>query len=212
MKISKRLGTIASMIPDKANVVDVGCDHGLLSIYLASEKDCHLIATDINPKALDNARYNIKKYHASNIDTILTDGLNSISLKKEDYIVIAGMGTKRIKHILSNQKLSDNLVISSNNQLYQLRKFMMKLGYMITDEKFITDQNKKYIIIKFHKAKKHYFKTDLEYGPISRYDKDYLIYELAKLFEIKKQVTNSNFIVRLKNKRKINKLKRMLKN
>ena len=33
MKLSKRLNCIADMINDGSRVIDVGCDHGLLSIF-----------------------------------------------------------------------------------------------------------------------------------------------------------------------------------
>ena len=34
IKLSKRLEEISSLVPLKARVVDIGCDHGLLDIYL----------------------------------------------------------------------------------------------------------------------------------------------------------------------------------
>ena len=34
IKISKRLAAIASFVPQNAKILDVGCDHGLLDIYL----------------------------------------------------------------------------------------------------------------------------------------------------------------------------------
>ena len=58
MKISNRLLTIAGFIPANSNVIDVGCDHALLSIYLEQECNCTCLATDINESALDNAKRN----------------------------------------------------------------------------------------------------------------------------------------------------------
>ena len=37
-KISKRLELIASFIPENSKVIDIGCDHGLLDIYLYQNK------------------------------------------------------------------------------------------------------------------------------------------------------------------------------
>jgi len=48
MKISRRLRTIAEFIPNGSKVIDVGCDHALLCIYLSLEKECTSVATDIN--------------------------------------------------------------------------------------------------------------------------------------------------------------------
>ena len=211
MKLSKRLTCIADMIPMHSNVIDVGCDHGLLSIYLDIEKNCTSLACDINENALSNAKDNIKKYNASKVKTLLTDGIENIKVNDNDIIVIAGMGTTTIRHILENKKLSSTLIISSNNQLYELRKYVTSLGYKITDEKFIEEHKKRYIIIKFEKGRKKYSKLDLEYGPLSKQNNDYLIYELEKLFEIKQKIRNSSFLVKYKNSIKIKKLKKLLK-
>ena len=43
MKLSKRLKTIAHMIPEHKNVIDVGCDHGLLDIYLTDMRCSRLV-------------------------------------------------------------------------------------------------------------------------------------------------------------------------
>ena len=135
MKISKRLNTIADMINPKSRVIDVGCDHGLLSIYLDLEKECSCIAADINSNALKNAESNIIKYNSKNTKTVLTDGIENIDINDNDIIVIAGMGTSTIKHILEDKRLSNTLIISSNNQLYELRKYITSLGYKIEEEK-----------------------------------------------------------------------------
>ena len=211
MKISKRLNTIADMIKPSSRVIDVGCDHGLLSIYLDLEKNCNCLASDVNSNALENAKSNIIKYNAKRVDTLLTDGIENIDISDDDIIVIAGMGTSTIKHILEDKKLSNTLIISSNNQLYELRKYIISLGYKIEDEKYVLDHQKHYVIIKFIKGNCKYSKLDLQYGPIVKNDNEYLLYELNKQVNIKNRITNSSFIVKFKNKREINKLKKLLK-
>ena len=75
MIISKRLKTIAELVPNNSNVIDVGCDHALLDIYLALNKNTTCIAIDINENALSNAVNNIKKYKLNNqIKTVLIPG------------------------------------------------------------------------------------------------------------------------------------------
>lgn len=210
MKLSKRLQTIANMISNESRVIDVGCDHGLLSIFLAQEKKCICLATDVNEKALNNAVVNISKYNVNNVETILTDGINDIKINDEDYIVIAGMGTTTIKHILNSKKLSSHLIISSNNQLFELRDYITHLGYIIVKEEFVIDHQKKYVIIEFFKGKKKYSNLDLRYGPILKGNIDYLIYELEKLFKIKESAQFGNFIVRHNSQKEINKVKKLI--
>ena len=63
IKLSARLKALANFIDDNSNVVDIGCDHGLLDIYLIQNKNnIKVIASDVNINALNNAKSNIKKY------------------------------------------------------------------------------------------------------------------------------------------------------
>ena len=102
MKLSKRLLTIADLI-DTKNVIDVGCDHALLDIYLTQEKQLNCRGTDISSKVLENAKNNVKKYNLEKkIPLILTNGLENIKIKKDDTIIIAGMGASTILEILNN--------------------------------------------------------------------------------------------------------------
>ena len=39
MKINNRLKTISNYIEDNSNIIDVGCDHSLLGIYLCLNKN-----------------------------------------------------------------------------------------------------------------------------------------------------------------------------
>ncbi len=211
MKLSKRLKCIADMIPNDSKVIDVGCDHGYLSIYLSLNKGCKCIAADINKNALKSSETNIKRFNVDNIELKLTDGLNGININLDDYIVLAGMGTTTIINILYNKSLSDNLIISSNNQLFELRQFITSIGYIIDNEEFIEENDKKYIIIKFKRGNKKYTKLDLVYGPIVKNNIKYLTYELEKLECISNKIVNSSSIVKKENNKKIHILKDMIK-
>ena len=49
IELSARMAMNASLVPDGAKVADVGCDHGYVSLYLASKKACKkVIAMDIH--------------------------------------------------------------------------------------------------------------------------------------------------------------------
>ena len=61
IKLSDRLKKIADYVNDDSSMIDIGCDHGLLDIYLIQKKkNIKLIASDVNPNALNNAKKNIK--------------------------------------------------------------------------------------------------------------------------------------------------------
>ena len=160
--LSRRLETIASLVETKS-IIDVGCDHGYLDIYL-TKKGIKCLATDVNKSCLDKA---IKNFKCENLDieTKLTDGLQNIDIKNTDTIIISGMGTDTIKKILSVD-IKNDLIISSNNHLEDLRRYIVSIGYYISDEVFVLENNKPYVIIKFKYGKVKY--NDFEYiiGPV----------------------------------------------
>ena len=105
-KISKRLELIASFIPDNSKVIDIGCDHGLLDIYLyQNKKNISAIASDINKDPVRKSKLNISLEGLSEkIETRLGGGLEPIKTKEVDGIIIAGMGGNLIRDILEEGK------------------------------------------------------------------------------------------------------------
>lgn len=166
MKISKRLKKLASLIDKDKQVVDIGCDHALLDIYLTLYNNNRCIATDINKSALKKAEENIKKYNL-NIKTIISDGLSNVEINNDQIVVLAGMGTSTIISILNTDKIDDinKLVIQTNNDIYHLRKFIVSKGFNIVDEIGFIDKKIRYTQIKFERGKKN---KNIDYllGPI----------------------------------------------
>ena len=195
MKLSKRLEAIANLV-DTKRVIDVGCDHGYLDIYLTLYKDCNCIATDISCKAINSCISNINKYHLTNkIETIVTDGINGININKNDTIILSGMGTSTIIDILINKELPNTIIISSNNNLEHLRRFMVSIGYIINNEIYVYEKGIHYIIIKFIKGNIIY--NDYEYilGPIVIKDKNFKKYILNHYTNILNKLPNNNELV-----------------
>lgn len=209
IKLSKRLSILASLI-DSKNMIDVGCDHALLDIYLAQkDKDIKIIASDINENALNNAKENIKKYKlSSRIETRLGKGIDVLDESDNiDTIVISGMGANTIVGILYNNifKLKNikNIIIQSNTNINFLREKVTKLNYYIEDEALVKDSNIIYTIIKFTKGKKRYTKKELFFGPIllKKNDdlfKEYNNIEKNKLIHLMKVIPKNHYLHRLK--------------
>ena len=167
MKISKRLLTIAEMVDENDKVIDIGCDHALLDIYLTNH-GIKCTASDINENALNIAKQNIEKHNLKDkIETVLSDGLEKIDVKNNHILIISGMGANTIDHILSNNKvdLINKIIIQSNNDLYYLRKMMIKKGFYLFDEKVIYEKNKYYVIIYFKRGYYKYSDIELYLGP-----------------------------------------------
>jgi tRNA (adenine22-N1)-methyltransferase len=165
--LSKRLQAVASFIKPTDKVIDIGCDHGYLGIYLAKEKLCQkVLLTDNKETALKNAQVNIKKYQV-NVATILSDGLTAIPYQNYNTITISGMGTSTILKILRPLNKENNinkLIVQSNNDLALLRKEINKLGYYLKDETTIKDKNIWYIICSFYKGRRNIDYSTILFG------------------------------------------------
>lgn len=210
IKLSKRLASIASNIDKEDKVVDIGCDHGYLSIYLkAVNGNKIVIATDINENALNMAKKNINK-NSILIETRLGNGLDVIKHNEVDTIIISGMGGNTILNILKKNKLKyiKKIVIQSNTDIPLIRKYINKLGYTIKNEQLIIDKNIYYIIITFTKGKHKYSKKELYFGPILLKENNDLFnekkaIELNKLEEILKKIPSKKIITKYKLKKLI---------
>lgn len=205
INLSKRLKAIASYVKsDTSFVVDVGCDHALVDIYLKKLfPHFKVIAIDNKKGAINHALSNAEKFHLKGmIDIRLGDGLSNIDKEEMDTIIIAGMGASSIIKILTKdiKKLdkAQHLIIQSNNNHFSLRKTICSLGYYIEQEQMIKEDGKSYLVICFKKGHCHYNYHDYYLGPILRYNKDILRDELGKKEILLSQIPHKYFFRRLK--------------
>ena len=202
IKISKRLETVASFVNDNSSVIDVGCDHAYLPIYLVeNKKNIKVIASDINKNPLKIALENIKKFNLENkIKLELKDGINNLD-KNVDTVIISGMGGILISDIISNKDNLSNiktLILSPNNEFIKVRKTINKLNYKIIKEKIVIDNEKTYLIIKAIKGRQ---KLNKYFGILNNKDLE-VIYYYTKLLN-----TNTNILKKLPLKHFIKRIK-----
>ena len=211
---SKRLLAIASFINSDDNLIDVGCDHGYLGIYLKKHNQVNkLLLTDLRENALNNAIDNIKKYQLD-IDTYLTDGIKGIKVKKFNTISISGMGTQTILKILSELKKRNTinkLIIQSNNDLDILRSCINGMGYYLEDEITVYENDIYYVICKFVKSKEKNTNEEIRFGIVKEDKIEYFNYLVEYYSNILKKIpkTNTDLIDELKSN--VNLLKKLLK-
>lgn len=210
-RISNRLKAIVKFVDIKDKVVDVGCDHGLLSIYLYENKlVSKVIASDINKNALSSAINNIKKRNLD-IETVLSDGINNVDMKGINTLVISGMGTGTILHILeddSKLKKVNKLIIQSNNDHEILRRKMNEKGYYLENEEYTYDKEKWYVTCKFVKSDNKNIESQIKYGFLSNSEyNDYLILQENKIV---KRIPWSSFKAKFKAKSKLKELKKAI--
>ena len=185
IKISNRLKVIGDMVLKcpSINIMDVGCDHALLDIYLyQNNSELNILATDINDKPLERAKENIEKFNL--VDKIELQVSNGIDLlNKNSTVVISGLGKDTILEILNNKdklKYIDSLIISSHSKLDELRLDINNLGYKIEEEVSIYDEDKYYVVIKFVKGKEKLSNKELLLGPYLLNHKDEKVIDYYK--------------------------------
>ena len=155
--LNKRLETLSAFIKENEIVLDIGCDHGFLGIYLTlNRRNIKVISSDINTKPLMKAKDNIHKYGLDNkIETRLGNGLD-IMTSDINTIIISGMGAISIINILKDINKYPNvhkLVLSPNNDFEYFRKSIIELGFMITKEEMVLENGKYYLISECIKGK-----------------------------------------------------------
>lgn len=197
MKLSNRLSAITDYVSPEDKIIDIGCDHALLDIYIANEMGKRLIASDIHEGAVNNAAKNIEKYEAlSMVDLRLGNGLNVVNPEEINTIIIAGMGYNTIKDILSNSEKMTNvnkIIVQSNTDVIKLRKFVISLGFMINRERLVKDGDIIYTVIEFIKGEEKYSYEEIYFGPRILENKD----ELFKEYYTKKLLKYENLLLQL---------------
>lgn len=190
MMIDERLKSLVKYISKNDSVIDIGCDHALLDIYLIQNNIIDsVIVSDISSNALKQGINNIKKYNLdSRIDARCGNGLEVLNDKDNiNTVIISGMGTNTILNILNNQYLNkiNKLIIQSNKDYYLLRSEVTKLGFIISNEEVIVVNNKLYINIIFVRGNKNYTIEELKYGTRNMINKEiyykYLIDKYNKI-------------------------------
>ena len=200
MKLSLRLKSIANLVDSNDVVADIGCDHAYLDIYLVMNNIVpKTLACDINRKALDMGINNIKKYGLEDkIATKLCDGITGIS-KDINTLIISGMGTSTIIKILSNDNVKNinKVITQSNNDYYELRKYMVNNGFYISYEESIFDKDKYYINMVFLRGNKNYSSRELRFGTMM-FNKDYYEHLVNKYKYIYSHIPKMKLIRTLK--------------
>ena len=219
MILPKRLNKIAELIEDDVVVIDVGCDHALLDIYLTlNRNNVFCYACDIKESALEIAKKNINKYKLDNkIEVRCCDGISDLEINNNTIIVISGMGKSTIMHILDDDRVYNarRIIIQSNNEIEDLRNDMINKGFCIDNEVVSFDRNKYYVIISFKKGNKKYSNDELYLGPIliknNKENSDYFKFLLEKEKNILGTIPSKYVDIRKNIEKNIEKIMQLLK-
>ena len=199
--LDDRMQACAALVREGAKLVDVGTDHALLPIYLIKNNIVALAdGSDISKNVLNNAIENVAKYNLEDkINLYLSDGTKAIDISKYNTLVITGMGFTTIKGIIDNTNLEhiNKLIIQSNNNLNELRMYMSKISYRISDEVCLKDKGINYSIIKYVKGKEKLSKQECLCGKYKESNKWFYKENLNNINKIIDKVTDKKKIKEL---------------
>lgn len=140
IKLGPRLQALADYVPPADRVVDIGCDHGYLPVWLLKMGLVRrAVAADIHEKPLQKA-VDCAEAHGltEEIDFVLTDGLQGIAVENGDAVVIAGMGGETIAAILAGApallSLNIKLILQPMSKIQVLLRWLYENGFHVEDE------------------------------------------------------------------------------
>ena len=154
MALSGRLRMLADMVTPGSRLVDVGCDHGFLSIYLVQEGACPTaLAMDVREGPLAAARRHVEAYRLGDYITLrLSDGLAAYRAGEAEALVCAGMGGRLMERILREgmdlARGMRELILQPQSELPQFRAFLREAGFGIVQEDAIREDGKYYFAMK----------------------------------------------------------------
>ena len=152
--LSKRLQMLADMVSDGNRLVDVGCDHGFLSIWLVQQGKCpRALAMDVRRGPLAAAQSHVEETGLDDyIETRLSDGLKAYCGEEADTLVCAGMGGPLMEKILTDSmekaKSLKELILQPQSEIREFRAFLKKSGFRIVAEDAVIDESKYYFAMK----------------------------------------------------------------
>lgn len=150
MQLSKRLQAVSALVSSGNRLVDVGCDHGYLPVFLVEKgRTPSALALDVRVGPLSRAEGHIAEHHLQDkIKTRLSDGLKAVEAGEGDTLVLAGMGGLLTIKILSEslEKLSSfqEIILQPQSDIDMVRRFVRQQGWETEGEDMVLEDGKFY--------------------------------------------------------------------
>ena len=199
--LSQRMQAVADMVTAGNRVVDVGCDHGYVSIYLVQQKITdHVLAMDINSGPLLRAKRHVEEAGLCPYITLrLSDGLTAFWAGEADTLICAGMGGRLMQRILEREPEKTGslkeLILQPQSEIPAFRRFLTHAGYRITEENMVLEEGKFYPVIRVVRGqrKDQLSETEARFGPVLLKKKhpilrEYLSVELEKEIKLEQEL------------------------
>lgn len=164
MKLSKRLATIAALVPPGSSLADIGTDHAYLPVYLVSEGLVpRAIAGEVNPGPFAAAGEALARVGlADRVSLRFGDGLTVLVAGEVDTVVIAGMGGLTIIEILAAWPevtgSLKRLILQPMQAAAPLRRWLAENGWRLLAEALVEEDGRLYEVMA------------AELGPVEAYE------------------------------------------
>lgn len=152
--LDERLAAAAELVPEEADLLDVGTDHGYLPAKLLLDgKITFAGASDINEDPLSKAVATGEKYGVSDkMSFYLSNGLDAVpDIRRYTAISICGMGGELIADIISRsdyiRKQKVSLILQPMSSVAELSRYLADNGFEIKDERVAFAAGKVYRVI-----------------------------------------------------------------
>ena len=202
-QLSVRLESVFELVREsraslgRGRVIDIGSDHGFLSVRCLEEGvSDHAVCTDIHEAPAQKSRSSLIMAGFKDKCTVkVTDGMDGIELQPNDIVVTAGMGGLNIIDIFT--RITDNtedkilkdcgFVVQSQKSTHLVRRFFAERGYRIANETVCKDRGFFYNVMRLEYTGSPYVLSVRQsyYGPCLLTKEDELTKEyFAHLDEI----------------------------
>ncbi|MCF2942078.1 tRNA (adenine(22)-N(1))-methyltransferase [Paenibacillus tarimensis] len=155
LKLSRRLQTIAGLVPQHSRVADIGSDHGLLPVYLLQTgRSDFAVAGELNEGPLQAA---VRQIEAAGLGGRIAarrgNGLAVIEPGEVECVTIAGMGGALMAGILSEGLAAGKLegvttlVLQPNVGEDLVRRWLLQHHWSLAAERLVEEDGKWYEVL-----------------------------------------------------------------
>ncbi|HIZ76685.1 MAG TPA: class I SAM-dependent methyltransferase [Firmicutes bacterium] len=154
MKLSRRLQTVADLLPRGISLADVGADRGELSYYLLEQgKVTRAILSDSSRHSLERAKHLFGgTCYEQCVEFRHGPGLEVYRAGDADYAVMAGMGGRTIVKILEDSpsvlRSFQSIIIQAMGNSEEVRRCLERLRFCIDEEILLWEDGHFYTIIR----------------------------------------------------------------
>lgn len=146
-RLTPRQKAITELLGKNETVADIGCDHGILSVYLAENGYArHVFATDISAASLQKAR-NLAQKRKIELEFFVCDGFSGLPVIPSA-AVISGIGGDGIARIIAHPRAKTKLILQPMKDSAAVFQALQENGFCIDKEIIVRENDRFYEVLR----------------------------------------------------------------